>query len=63
MKPITLAQLYLHAAELTPRAARFAENLLRGSPQVPFEIRHAMLVALLDKLAEAKAPTASEGPR
>ena len=60
MKPTTLAQLHLQASELTPRAARFAENLLRGSPQIPFEIRHAMLVALLDQITAATQPTASE---
>lgn len=60
MKPTTLAQLHLQARELTPRAARFAENLLRGSPQIPFAIRHAMLVAVLDKITAATQPTASE---
>jgi hypothetical protein len=60
MKPTTLAQLHLQASELTPRAARFAENLLRGSPQIPFEIRHPMLVVLLEKIAAATLPTASE---
>ena len=55
-----LADLYLQARRLTPRAARFAEKLLRGSPQIQYEVRHAMLVALLDLTHVGTAPTVTE---
>jgi hypothetical protein len=60
MPPETLAQLYTRALGLTPRAARFAEKLLRRSLTIPFEVRHAMVVALMEKLAVSKGPTAME---
>ena len=55
-----LADLYVQARRLTPRAARFAEKLLRGSPQIQYEVRHAMLVALLDLTRTGTAPTVTE---
>ena len=55
-----LADLYVQARHLTPRAARFAEKLLRGSPHIQYEVRHAMLVALLDLTRTGTAPTVTE---
>lgn len=55
-----LADLYLQAHRLTPRAAKFAEKLLQGSPQIAYEVRHAMLVALLELTHPARAPTVTE---
>jgi hypothetical protein len=57
---VKLADLYVQARRLTPRAARFAEKLLRSSPQIAYEVRHAMLVALLDLARAATAPTVTE---
>lgn len=60
MTPSTLAQLYSRATCLTPRAARFAERMLSCSPNIAFEVRHAMLVALLSKGTASKPPTVTE---
>jgi hypothetical protein len=60
MTSTSLAQLHSRAVALTPRSARFATKLLRGSLQIPFDVRHAMTVALLDTLAAARAPTPTE---
>ena len=56
------ADLYLQDGRLrlTPRAARFAEKLLRGPSQIQCEVRHAMLVALLDLTRTGASPTVAE---
>ncbi|RYH62359.1 MAG: hypothetical protein EON54_09475 [Alcaligenaceae bacterium] len=56
----TLAQLYGHASRLTPDAARFAELGLCRSPGIAFEVRHAMLAALMYKVAAATLPPREE---
>jgi hypothetical protein len=60
MPPETPAQLYSHALRLTSCAARFAEKLLRRSLTIPFDVGHAMVVALMETRPSAKQSIPTE---
>lgn len=58
--PMTLSQHYHAAQLLSPKAARLAARLLDGAPDIPFEWRLSLRMALMERGRTAASFTTTD---
>ena len=60
LPPMTLSQHYHAAQLLSPKAARLAARLLDGAPDIPFEWRLSLRMALMERGRTAASFTTTD---
>jgi hypothetical protein len=60
LPPMTLSQHYHAAQSLSPKAARLAARLLDGAPDIPFEWRLSLRMALMERGRTAASFTTTD---